>query len=166
MSDVIVMRVDRTGRVIAGNQAAAVWLSNGYEALCRRTVDARNSDGSAICHPHCAARLVMGEPPGRVSCRAIVHNSWAQLDCHRVNEEVIVIVRQGEPVGAEGAERLSRRESEVLRLVAKGLTSRQIAGELGICVSTVRTHVENARQRLAAHSRAEAVGKALASGQL
>jgi DNA-binding NarL/FixJ family response regulator len=39
-----------------------------------------------------------------------------------------------------GAERLSEREQEVVRLVARGLLSKQIAGELNLSTRTVEKH--------------------------
>lgn len=47
------------------------------------------------------------------------------------------------------------REIEVVRLVADGLTSKEIARRLGISPLTVRKHRENAMRRLGTHSMAE-----------
>jgi len=58
------------------------------------------------------------------------------------------------------------REAEVLRLVSEGLTNQRIARRLGIQFSTVRTHVEHARQKLGCTTRAEAVARALHLGWL
>jgi len=57
-------------------------------------------------------------------------------------------------------ERLTRREKEVLRLMAEGLPSRAIAGELGISYTTVRTHIRSLGSKLAVHSKLEAIVKA------
>jgi DNA-binding CsgD family transcriptional regulator len=43
---------------------------------------------------------------------------------------------------------LSPRESEVVRLIAAGLTARQVAERLGIAVPTVRVFVQLARMKL------------------
>lgn len=56
---------------------------------------------------------------------------------------------------------LSRREVEVLSLARRGLTDAAIAEAADISVRTVRFHFENARRKLAAHSRAEAVAIAV-----
>lgn len=53
--------------------------------------------------------------------------------------------------------RVTRREREVLDLVARGMTSDEIAAALGISPHTVRSHVEGARSKLAARNRLEAV---------
>jgi LuxR family maltose regulon positive regulatory protein len=57
-------------------------------------------------------------------------------------------------------ESLSDRELEVLRLMAAGLSAPEIAGELAIAVSTVRTHIKHIYGKLDAHSRYEAVERA------
>ena len=56
--------------------------------------------------------------------------------------------------------RLSRREQEVLRLVAEGYSNTMIAGRLHLSENTVKTYVENLLSRLNARNRAEAVAAA------
>lgn len=63
-----------------------------------------------------------------------------------------------------GARRPSRRECEVLTLLAKGSTDSQTAVELGLSPATVQTHVRNAKAKLGARTRAQAVALALVSG--
>jgi two-component system NarL family response regulator len=53
--------------------------------------------------------------------------------------------------------RLTDRELEVLRLVAKGLNNREAAKELFISENTVKNHVRNILEKLQLHSRMEAV---------
>jgi DNA-binding NarL/FixJ family response regulator len=52
--------------------------------------------------------------------------------------------------------RLTDREVEVLRLVARGLANREIADELVISENTVKNHVRNILEKLHLHSRVEA----------
>ena len=54
------------------------------------------------------------------------------------------------------APRLSDRELEVLRLVARGLSNRDIAAELVIAENTVKNHVRNILEKLQLRSRMEA----------
>ncbi|HEX3629080.1 MAG TPA: helix-turn-helix transcriptional regulator [Candidatus Dormibacteraeota bacterium] len=58
------------------------------------------------------------------------------------------------------AVRLSRREQEVLRLVAEGYSNSMIAGRLHLSENTIKTYVENLLGRLNARNRAEAVAAA------
>jgi DNA-binding CsgD family transcriptional regulator len=53
-------------------------------------------------------------------------------------------------------DRLTRREAEVLRLVAAGMTNRQIAEQLVISVHTVARHVNNVYAKIGARNRADA----------
>jgi DNA-binding NarL/FixJ family response regulator len=61
---------------------------------------------------------------------------------------------------------LSPREKEVIDLLATGATTPQIANELVISQSTVKTHIRHILEKLEASNRAEAVGKAAALGLL
>jgi PAS domain S-box-containing protein len=70
----------------------------------------------------------------------------------------------GEVIGISGAAghdaalgRLTRREMEVLQLLATGLTTPGMAGALGLSKTTVRNHVEHLLAKLGVHSRLEAV---------
>jgi DNA-binding CsgD family transcriptional regulator len=54
---------------------------------------------------------------------------------------------------------LSEREIEVLSLAARGMTNREIGVQLGLSEHTVARHVANARSKLGAANRAEAVGR-------
>lgn len=61
---------------------------------------------------------------------------------------------------------LSARERSCLSLSARGLTSRDIAGKLGIASRTVDFHIGNVLVKLAALNRHEAIAKAMAQGWL
>lgn len=60
--------------------------------------------------------------------------------------------------------RLTERETEVLRLVAKGLSYRQIAERLVISHRTVQNHVQNTLGKLQLHNRVELVRYAIERG--
>jgi DNA-binding CsgD family transcriptional regulator len=57
-------------------------------------------------------------------------------------------------------ESLTAREVEVLRLIAQGAGSRDIAMRLGISYATVRSHIRSVGAKLGAHSKGEAVTRA------
>lgn len=61
-------------------------------------------------------------------------------------------------------EPLTARETEVLELVASGLSNKQIADELGISAHTVKFHVNAILGKLDVHSRTEAVVRAMQLG--
>ena len=59
---------------------------------------------------------------------------------------------------------LSKREMDVLKCLAKGMTSAQIAKDLFISENTVKTHVRHILEKLEASNRAEAVSRAIHLG--
>jgi LuxR family maltose regulon positive regulatory protein len=63
-------------------------------------------------------------------------------------------------------EPLSEREAEVLRLLAEGLTNREICERLYISLSTVKGHISNIHGKLLARNRTEAVARARQLGIL
>jgi len=56
---------------------------------------------------------------------------------------------------------LSFREKQILDLIVRGLTNREIAGELFIAESTVKTNLSSIFTKLGAHSRSEVVARVL-----
>ena len=60
------------------------------------------------------------------------------------------------PCCASPISRLSDRELEVLRLVARGLANKEIAHQPFISENTVKNHVRNILEKLQLHSRMEA----------
>lgn len=60
--------------------------------------------------------------------------------------------------------RLSARQAQCLALIAQGFTDPAIAAALSISETTVRYHVDQARRKLGAATRAHAVAMAVAQG--
>jgi DNA-binding NarL/FixJ family response regulator len=71
-----------------------------------------------------------------------------------------------EPVPAAGAAAptLTDRETEVLRMVAKGFSYRTIAERLGLSHRTVQNHVQNTLNKLQLHNRVELARYAIEQG--
>ncbi len=76
----------------------------------------------------------------------------------RVLDRLVELSQQGT------TSELSKREIEVLELVAKGTGNKVIAEQLSISESTVKTHLQSIYQKLEANDRTEAVTKALSKG--
>jgi DNA-binding NarL/FixJ family response regulator len=68
------------------------------------------------------------------------------------------------PAEAEQAPQLTDRETEVLRLVAKGLTAKQIADRLVLSHRTVENHVQSTLRKLQLHNRVELARYAIEHG--
>jgi DNA-binding NarL/FixJ family response regulator len=62
------------------------------------------------------------------------------------------------------AEPLTERETEVLKLIARGLGNKQISREMFVAVSTVKTHVNNLYRKLGVTSRTQAALYAARTG--
>lgn len=72
-------------------------------------------------------------------------------------QEFNVLARRAEERQRSASPRLTDRELEVLKLVARGMSNREIAAELFIAENTVKNHVRNILEKLHLHSRMEAV---------
>jgi DNA-binding NarL/FixJ family response regulator len=64
----------------------------------------------------------------------------------------------------KGGPALTARETEVLRLVAKGLSYKQVAEELAVSIRTVQNHVQNTLGKLQLHNRSALMRYALENG--
>ncbi len=69
-----------------------------------------------------------------------------------------------EPASGPDLPRLTERETEVLRLVAKGLSYRDIADRLVLSHRTVQNHVQNTLRKLQLHNRVQLVRYAIEQG--
>ncbi|MGH2609119.1 MAG: ATP-binding protein, partial [Tepidiformaceae bacterium] len=107
------------------------------------------ADEHAVKAAHTATRNGLGESTftaawvnGRASTREIAV-AYALSDSSASDRRVAPLAS------------LTSRESEVARLVAKGLSNAQIAAQLVISDATARTHVERIRSKLGVHSRTQ-----------
>lgn len=71
--------------------------------------------------------------------------------------EFAAMIKRGGDRQPVASPRLTDREMEVLKLVAKGLNNRDIAKALFISENTVKNHIRNILEKLQLHSRMEAV---------
>ena len=97
------------------------------------------------------------------------HFPWAGDADSVVRAVRAVLAQESEPerpVGEPAAALLSRREREVLQLVAIGLSDREIAEQLIVSPHTVHRHVANIRHKLGRGSRTAAVAEAARLGLL
>jgi len=62
--------------------------------------------------------------------------------------------------------RLTRREHQVVDLIARGMSNKEISSELNIAVHTVKSHVHNILDKLALHTRLELASFALSEGMV
>lgn len=93
----------------------------------------------------CAAIVDIAE--GRVACPPEIAGGLIRALFHRDS-------RHREPSPDPG---LTRRETEVLRLIGQGLSNKEIGKELCLSVATVKHHVHNVLRKLALRRRADAM---------
>jgi DNA-binding NarL/FixJ family response regulator len=99
-----------------------------------------------------AAELTAGVRRGRLDAEAV--------------EAVLAAAGHRVPRRREGPEGLTRREVEVLRLLARGLSNKQIAQRLVISPKTVGNHVEHIYAKIGVSTRAHASLFAMRHGLL
>ncbi len=82
----------------------------------------------------------------------------------RVLDEFVTLTAKQTPGAVERTEALTEREAAVLRLVAQGLSNKEIAAYLSLSENTVKTHVRHILEKLHLRSRAEAAAYAARTG--
>jgi DNA-binding CsgD family transcriptional regulator/tetratricopeptide (TPR) repeat protein len=124
------------------HEAEATLLANGVRASAARALSAARATAEAL-----------GAAPLRDAADALARR--ARLD---LAEPAAVVVADDDGSG------LTARETEVLKLLAEGLTNRQIAARLFISPKTVGAHMAHIYSKLGVHSRVEAARRARALG--
>ncbi|MFF3322861.1 response regulator [Streptomyces sp. NPDC002889] len=107
----------------------------------------KDADGDEI------VRAVQDVVAGRAGLSAVVQR--------RLLERVTA---EPQPVGPRLPDGLTRREGEVLGLIAEGLSNADIARSLQISTATVKTHINNLFAKAGLHDRAQAVRYAYREG--
>ena len=144
---------------LATDAAGAVLMAEGDPRAALATLRRAQRSWRELEAPHQAARVrvLIG-----VACRELGDDAGAELEFEAARgvldglgarpdlERLARLAGSARPGG------LSRRESEVLRLVAAGKTNRAIATELFISEKTVARHVSNIFTKLGLSSRTEA----------
>ena len=107
-------------------------------------------------------QLLTTHPIGRKTAPGSVTSDYVRrlLDAFGAGQETKLEGTLPPPSARALVEPLSKREAEVLRLLATDLTSTEMARELVLSVHTVRSHVKNIYAKLDAHSRYEAIARA------
>lgn len=82
----------------------------------------------------------------------------------RLIERIAALTREDAAAAGPAEVELTRREREVLRHLADGLTNKEIAQRLEVAVATVKNHVHNLLAKLGAHRRQDAVRTAYLNG--
>jgi DNA-binding NarL/FixJ family response regulator len=101
-----------------------------------------------------------------VSAAELIHAGKLALEGKAVIHPTLTraFIEEAQYVDTRPDTPLSRRESEILQMVAYGATTKEVAHKLGISPHTVKTHLERIFEKLGANDRAQAVAIALRKG--
>lgn len=88
----------------------------------------------------------------------------AAMGCSMLNKEVVQALLQPYKLSSESLYELSKRQQEVLRLLALGLTNEAIAQRMQLSPSTIRHHVSQVLNKLGVTNRTEAATRAVQVG--
>lgn len=144
--------IDAHGAVTRASRSAADLFATGRR--CCDVVRASGTDGRPICTASCATAMIRGD--GTQDRHAVFRGTPVHLLCASLGDGAVITLIPEAPAPKDP---LTPRERQILDLVADGLTTPEIARHLGISGPTVRTHVEHAREKLGARTRAEAVAR-------
>ncbi|WP_425526180.1 helix-turn-helix transcriptional regulator [Streptomyces mirabilis] len=123
----------------------------------------------ARCERRLAEALLVADRREEAAERArAARDTAVRLGAVPLREELDTLIRRGRfadsPSAADRVPALTARESDVLRLLARGRTNRQIGEELFITGKTASVHVSNILAKLGASGRTEAVAIAYREG--
>ena len=185
-----VFAIDGTHRVVYQNRTfTEIFPHNSsvpsqrkcYEVLCGRTLD-----GKKFCHPDCPVgkSLLKGQSVENFDLSVPRDNEkpvWINVGAMPASKmfDNVAAIFMLRPIGASriplhplhdkrpGIDRaLTRRERQILTLLAKGLDTRALANTLHISYVTARNHVQHIYAKLGIHNRAEAVNYVFRNGLL
>ena len=168
LPDVVLMdiRMPRMDGLEATRQITADEVLAGVRVLMLTTFDLDEYVYEAL-RAGASGFLLKDAPPEELAAAIRVIAAGEALLAPSVTRRLIQrFVDQPPPkaVDAKALGRLTDRETEVLRLVARGLSNAQIAAELVVSETTVKSHVAHLLMKLGLHDRVQAVVLAYETG--
>ena len=143
---------------IVGGVLARRWNLPSRVAVAIERHHTENADGMAsmIATADMLAHYGQGEAISRERLESAATRCGISQELLRELLYELPYPRQDAPRASEPCP-LSNRELDVLRLLAEGKVYKQIAGEMQLSVSTIRTHLHNVYGKIGAVDRAQAV---------
>ncbi len=147
----------RDGTVVAQNAQARGLMGAGTGRLCWDVVSRLDDAEGMPCRRGCVGELLRRGLERSQHARVSVKGRHHALTCVPLGDNVVCMLSGAAGETCEPWATLTRRERNVLQLLADGETTASAARRLEISESTVRTHVEHMRTKLGARTRAELV---------
>lgn len=143
---------------LVGGVLARRWNMPQRIAVAIERHHAEDAEGLAamVAAADMVAHYVQGEAISAERLRTMVRRCGLDADGLR---EILYVLPYARSDGSRISEPcpLSSRELDVLRLLSEGMVYKQIAGEMQLSVSTIRTHLHNVYGKIGAVDRAQAV---------
>ena len=140
-------------RVVCPRTAILIISAYKHDNYVRSAMQA-GADGYLLKNTH---------PRELINAIRLVHAGGAVFSLEATREAVCRVFAADDKEGTDSNE-LNSRELEVIKLAAKGMNNRTIAGAMYISDNTVRTHFVSIFKKLGAQSRTEAVSLCLQRG--
>ena len=159
---VVVMDLEMPG---TGGLAAAHRMKHAAPAARVLILSAHDDEADvleALNDAGVAGYLVKGDAPEELISAVRTVASGKRYLSPAIARIVLTQLKNPRSGGSENPGGLTLREREVLRLLAGGATSKDIAQRLGISPKTAQAHRENIKNKLGVHSTAEMVRYAIA----
>jgi DNA-binding NarL/FixJ family response regulator len=162
-ADLVLMDVHMPG--MDGPATTKALLAQHPEAkVIAWTVSESSDDLLRMMHAGCSGYVLKDSGPGELQ-RAL----WAAVRSEspvprKMIPEVLRRVAERTPLSQMTTVALTSREMQILRGVAKGLTTKRLAQELGLKAPSIETHLHNIFGKLNSTNRGEAVSTALKLG--
>ncbi len=163
----ILCGVDLFGNRFCNRQCALSYMAERREQVHHFELDVRAESGEMI--PTGFSIVVL--PGARAGQYTLIHFLEKVDRQHEVNTLIhqILTERRAQPISTAAAgdapsapeQQLTSRELQVLRLLAEGNSTQDIATSLFISIPTARNHVHNILRKLDVHSKLEAVSLAI-----
>jgi DNA-binding CsgD family transcriptional regulator len=157
----LIAGTDIYGNIFCDRECNVLKMVRRNRVVKRFDMDVRRVSGEAL-RAHCAILVVPGPSASRFSIVHLLEEAEEEAPRREAPETTSVPDPPLElPPSSSARVQLTPREQEVLRMLATGAGTRDIADSLFISPTTVRTHIRNLLEKMRAHSRLEAVLNAL-----
>jgi DNA-binding NarL/FixJ family response regulator len=148
--------LEATRRILAADQAARILILTTFD-LDEYVYEALRAGASGF--------VLKDDPPEQlIAAIRTVAGGDALLSPAITRRVIKQFVRVPHPAPPQEFEELTAREREIFRLIAAGLSNAEIAQELFISETTVKTHVTHILQKLGLRDRVQAVVLAYQTG--